>query len=63
MYSAIMHFAKFFVQMDFRKRPRKDTLYVSKRHLRRLAAQEAANFTKNVVHKKKVLCRMIILNA
>jgi len=40
--------------MDFRKRPRKDTLYVSKRHLRRLAAQEAANFTKNVVHKSSL---------
>jgi len=41
--------------MDFRKRPRKDTLYVSKRHLRRLAAQEAANFTKNVVHESSLL--------
>jgi len=40
--------------MDFRKRSRKDTLYVSKRHLRRLTAQEAANFTKNVVHKSSL---------
>lgn len=35
----------------YRKRRRKDTLYMSKRHLRRLVAQEAEFISKRLVHK------------
>lgn len=40
-----------------RKRQRKDTLYVSKRHLRRLAAQEADIVSQNLFNTTLLSCK------